>query len=152
MGSRGPAPKAHRQRARDERRRQGERITIRADRRVRGPKLPADVAYRPETVAFYERLRRSPQAQLWEDTDWLLITDVLLPLHNAFWSGTRKAATAAAEMRQIMSLLGASVMDRQRMRVVIDHGPAPASDDVYPTAKQPSLAARLQREEPDDPT
>lgn len=145
MGSRGPAPKAHRQRARDERRRQSEQTTIRADKRVRGPKLPADAAYGPLTVAFYDKLRRSPQSQVWEDTDWLLITDILLPLHNAFHSG-RKSATAAAEMRQIMSLLGASAMDRQRMRLVIEHGPAePVS--VSTGAERPSLASRLQRED-----
>lgn len=116
----GPAPKANRQRARDTARRQSEQTTVVPDSHVRGPRLPADVDYLPVTIAYYEKLRRSPQAQVWDDLDWLTITDVLLPLMDQFNTAPRKAATLAAEIRQIQSNLGFTILDRQRARVQID--------------------------------
>lgn len=120
MAGRGPAPKAHRQRSRDERRRQSDQTVVHPDSLVRGPELPADCDFGPVTISFYETLRRAPQAQAYESTDWLIVTDVLLPLHNAFTLGTRKSAAMAAEIRQILSSLGATVTDRLRAKITID--------------------------------
>lgn len=120
----GPAPKPHRQRERDEKRRASEFTTVVADNRARGPRLSAEEAagFEPSTVAFYEKMRRSPQAQLYEDTDWLIIVYTLLPLVDSFTKSKRKPATTAAEIRQIMASLGATVVDRNRARIAIEHG------------------------------
>jgi hypothetical protein len=139
----GPAPKAHRQRARDERRRQADQTVVKPDNKLRGPDLDPASTFGPVTVAFYDKIRRSPQAQAYEDTDWLMVTDVLLPLHDAFTTGTRKSAAMAAEIRQIMSSLGATVLDRQRARITIDR----ENTDSAPSAPARSTTkADLQRE------
>lgn len=146
MAGRGPAPKAHRQRARDERRRQSEQTVVTPDDAVRGPDLDSVSTFGPVTVAFYEKIRRSPQAQAYEDTDWLMITDVLLPLHDSFTTGTRKSAATASEIRQIMSSLGATVLDRQRARITIDREQDSSAADARATAsKQSELQNRMKK-------
>jgi hypothetical protein len=142
MAGHGPAPKAHRQRARDERRRQADQTVVKPDDKLRGPDLDPATAFGPVTLAFYDKIRRSPQAQAYEDTDWLMVTDVLLPLHDAFTTGTRKSAAMAAEIRQIMSSLGATVLDRQRARITIDRGTSTAPA----TSTRSTTKADLQRE------
>jgi hypothetical protein len=145
MAGRGPAPKQHRQRQRDERRRQADQTVVHPDDEVRGPTLPQDVSFGPSTIAFYETIRRAPQAQAYEATDWLIITDVLLPLHDAFTTGTRKSAATAAEIRQIMASLGATVTDRLRAKITIDRGNAPTPEASADRAKQADLQARMGR-------
>lgn len=145
MAGHGPAPKAHRQRARDERRRQADQTVVKPDNKLRGPDLDPASTFGPVTVAFYDKIRRSPQAQAYEDTDWLMVTDVLLPLHDAFTTGTRKSAAMAAEIRQIMSSLGATVLDRQRARITIDRdAPDAATDSRASALKQADLANRMK--------
>jgi hypothetical protein len=120
----GPAPKPNRQRERDEKRRSAEFTTVVADNRARGPRLTDEekAGYDPRTLTFYEVIRKSPQAQLYEDTDWLTIRYLLLPLQDKFLTDKRKPATTAAEIRQIMASLGATVADRLRTRIAIEHG------------------------------
>lgn len=146
MAGRGPAPKAHRQRARDERKRASDQTVVHPDNEVRGPELSPELAYGPLTIAFYETLRRAPQAQAYESTDWLIITDVLLPLHDAFTTGTRKSAATAAEIRQILASLGATVTDRLRAKITIDRATDADSDAASLAAadKQADLAERMK--------
>lgn len=144
----GPAPKAHRQRARDERRRQAEQTVVRRDGRARGPRLPADVAYDPRTVAYYEKIRRAPQAQAWSDLDWLTITDILIPLMDQFNTSPRKAATLAGEIRQIQASLGFTLLDTRRARLQIeDQAPVADRDDVAERrARKAALKAEMAAE------
>lgn len=118
----GPAPKLHRQRDRDEKRRTSEFTHVVADGRARGPRLTSDeeAAYLPSTVDAYRTMRHSPQAQLYSDTDWLMIRQVLLPLMDSFGRNRRKPATTAAEIRQILASLGGTYVDRLKARIAID--------------------------------
>ncbi|MFD6638318.1 hypothetical protein ACFWDN_21155 [Micromonospora chalcea] len=94
------------------------------DDEVRGPSL-AELApgreFRPETVAWFETWRRSPQAAVFIATDWLRLA-TLAPIVDAYWK--RPSAAALSEIRMNEERLGATVVDRMRARMVI------ASDDA----------------------
>lgn len=114
----GPAPKAQRQRERDTRRRQSEMTTLTPDRRKRGPRLTEADGFSPNVLAVYEDMRTWPQAQTWEASEWMLVRTLLLPLYESFLNGKR-TATTAAEIRQLLQSLGATLPDRQRARIEI---------------------------------
>jgi len=110
----GPLPKAERQRARDTRRREGEFVTVTADGRTRGPALKGD--YRPETHAWYQTWRKSPQAHLFEATDWNRLI-LMAPLVDAYFA--RPNAAGLSEIRLNEERLGALYGDRLRARMHI---------------------------------
>jgi hypothetical protein len=112
MAGNGPLPAAHRQRERDTARRDRDVVTVVPDGRLRGPELPDDHGYDPRTVAYYDTWRRSPQAQVFEDTDWLAL-HLILPL---FESNLRKpSAAAVSEIRLTTAALGGTYADRLRV-------------------------------------
>jgi hypothetical protein len=119
MAGIGPAPKAQRQRERDTKRRQDEFTVITPDRRKRGPLLKEEDGFSPNVIALYEDMRTWPQAQLWEQSEWLIVRTLVLPLYEGFLNG-RRSAGAAAELRQLLASLGATLPDRQRNRISID--------------------------------
>lgn len=132
MPGRGPAPKAQRQRERDTKRRQDEFTVIKPDRRKRGPVLTEEDGFAPNVIAVYEDMRTWPQAQTWEQSEWLLIRTLLLPLYDSFLNGKR-SATTASELRQLLASLGATLPDRQRNRIAIDRdlpSAGPAGDGI----------------------
>lgn len=116
MAGRGPAPKEQHQRERDTRRRQSDVVSVRADGKIRGPELTA--SYSPDTVEFYETYRRSAQAQLFEETDWLSL-QLVLPLVESHMK--RPSAAAASEIRLTVERLGGTYTDRQRAKIRIEH-------------------------------
>jgi hypothetical protein len=132
MAGRGPLPKAHRQRERDERRRQREFTTYERDGSVYGPSLPeathrAASEFHPATVEWWEAWRRVPWARDFEPTDWTTLARIA-PLVDTISRGTATAA-AATEVRLTESALGATFGDRRRMRVAVgasSNGDTPA--------------------------
>ncbi len=159
MAGTGPIPKARRQRERDTNRRDRDVVTVVPDDVVRGPELPAGHTYSPTTVQWYETWRRSPQAQVFEATDWLAL-GLVLPLVN---SHTRRpSAAAASEIRLVTASLGGTHADRLRMaKLRIDRSAEPADtspgsigSNVTPiSARRDSIRARLAADpEPAAPT
>jgi hypothetical protein len=125
MAGTGPLPKPQHQRERDTKRRQSDSVTVKADGVVRGPELSG--TYSAQTVAWYETWRTSPQALLFEATDWQRL-QMLAPLVDSY---LRVPSTAAlAEIRLNEERLGATYADRQRTRIRIEQTDAEHSADV----------------------
>ena len=118
MAGRGPAPKAQHQRERDTRRRQSDSVVLTPDGVLRGPDLPIPDPH-PETVAWWDTWRISPQAQLFEDTDWEALKRAAL-LQDYVWKSPKPSAAAISELRLIEERYGATFVDRQRAKIRID--------------------------------
>lgn len=119
MAGRGPAPKAQHQRERDTKRRQADAIHLTRDGEIRGPEFPEWIADpHPAAVQWWENIRRSPQAQVLEDTDWDILAGAARGW-NDFWRGTKTNATLLAELRLIGERYGATFVDRQRAKIQI---------------------------------
>ncbi|WVX87852.1 terminase small subunit [Arthrobacter phage Berrie] len=123
MAGRGPAPKLQHQRERDTKRRQADAVLLRADGELRGPDLPPGIPNpHPETLRWWDTWRRSPQAQLFEDTDWEALKRAAL-LHDYVWKSPQKPSAAAiSELRLIEERYGATYVDRQRAKIQIERG------------------------------
>lgn len=99
-----------------------------ADDEVRGPELAGQ--YGPEALASHSTWRRSPQAQLFEETDWSRLA-LLAPIVGGYFR--RPSAAALSEIRMNEERLGATVVDRVRARIRIispETGEAPSSGAV----------------------
>lgn len=118
MAGNGPAPAP-------QRRRQNKdtyadvQATVTPDAKLRGPDLGG--TWSPNTVAWYETWRRSPQAALFLATDWGRL-QMMAPLVESYfgWPNDKKLA----EIRQNESLLGATHVDRLRARIKVELEPA----------------------------
>ncbi|SCL33046.1 hypothetical protein GA0070616_4621 [Micromonospora nigra] len=107
---------------------------------VRGPELATLTAgreFRPETVAWFDTWRRSPQAAVFIATDWLRLA-TLAPIVDAYWR--RPSAAALSEIRMNEERLGATVVDRMRARMRVESGDETAEGDL--PAGVSSLAER----------
>jgi len=141
MPGRGPLPKDHHQRERDTKRRQADSVTVTADGAIRGPDLVG--AYSDQTHAWYATWQTSPQAVLFEDTDWMRL-QMLAPLVDSY---LRVPSTAAlAEIRLNEERLGATYGDRQRTKIRIEQGDGAKTGDVVPLriVDTESVQARLR--------
>lgn len=155
MAGQGPAPKEHRQRPRDEKAAgpwdvlpaegfQGDyprlpatwrKESVRWDRdEETREKFPVEVVEEIEFLAhtgeWYEDLARSPVACRFTVTDWRRLRD-LAPLKDQYYRG---AHGLAGEIRLQESLLGVTVMDRQRMRMRVAAAPAARAAAPAPVA------------------
>ena len=149
MAGTGPIPKGRRQRERDTNRRDRDVVTVVPDDVVRGPELHEGHTYSPTTVQWYETWRRSPQAQVFEATDWLAL-GLVLPLVD---SHTRRpSAAAASEIRLVTASLGGTHADRLRVaKLRVDrpagstaHDSGAVGSNVTPiSARRDSIRARL---------
>ncbi|WGH21177.1 terminase small subunit [Arthrobacter phage ObiToo] len=153
MAGRGPAPKLQHQRERDTKRRQADAVLLKADGELRGPDLPLAIAApHPETVLWWETWRRSPQAQLFEDTDWEALKRAAL-LHDYVWKSTttpggKPSAAAISELRLIEERYGATYVDRQRAKIQIERGESADADVVQlrSVSSRADVMARLTGE------
>jgi hypothetical protein len=139
VAGRGPAPKEHRQRARDEK--PIERLPASSAIADEVPPLPAfyfvtdghhedERTFLKETREWYANWAMSPMATRFTAVDWDRLRYVVAPLFDRFLRSTSKEL--AGELRLQESLLGATLMDRQRMGLSIDNAkPAvqPPSDE-----------------------
>jgi hypothetical protein len=128
MGGRGPAPKDP-----SELRRRNvtpELVVVAPDDQVRGPELPDGYEWPERTREWWETWRRSPQAQVFIDTDWSYLLDTAL-LHAEFWLGD---PSMAGELRLRVGKFGATPEDRLRLKIAV----------VTPTpSPEPRSSARL---------
>ncbi|QIG58480.1 minor tail protein [Arthrobacter phage DrSierra] len=124
MAGRGPVPKIQHQRERDTKRRQADAVTLTPDGELRGPELPSAIFNpHPETIEWWTTWRVSPQAQLFEATDWEALKRAAL-LHDYVWKSTttpggKPSAAAISELRLIEERYGATFVDRQRAKIHI---------------------------------
>lgn len=84
------------------------------DGELAGP--PLSGPYTPETLAWWEIWRRSPQAKAFLETDWVRLKDIARL--REIWLN-KPSALLYAEIRQNESLLGATVTDRLRSRMKV---------------------------------
>lgn len=129
------APKPDDQRRRRNAPANGER-ELTPDGVTRGPELAelTDAEFSPAVVAWFDTWRNSPQAQVFEATDWQRLGMLAYLVADFLISPDTKLM---AEIRQNEERLGATYTDRQRARMRIT---APA----LATATQPGLASVTQ--------
>lgn len=130
MAGQGPPPKdpsKRRRRNKDPK----PATVVTPDDELRGPELPAEVAWHPRTLEWWNVWRRAPQAQAFTETDWDFLIDTAL-LHSAFWGGN---AQLASELRLRVAKFGSTPEDRARLRMQIDNSsPAKAADSGSATS------------------
>jgi len=132
VAGRGPAPKPERTRETDNKRREAETIKVKPDNVLRGFKLPADIAWHPRTVKWWENWRRSPLAQTFTEADWDFLLDTAL-LHSEMWNGETKHA---GEIRLRVSAFGSTPEARLRLRLKIDDDAAEIAQTVNMDAER----------------
>jgi hypothetical protein len=134
MAGRGPAPKDPATR----RRRNAPSVpttTVVTDDVLRGPDLPQPYSWHPQTRAWWETWRRSPQAQAMTPTDWDFMLDTAV-LHSGMWYGEAKLA---AEVRLRVAKFGATPEDRARLRLQVDEAPSAAAAVERPAGRYDHL-------------
>ncbi len=99
------------------------------------------VAFRAETREWYAAWASSPMATRFTQVDWNRLRWVIAPLFDRFIRAPGKEL--AGELRLQESLLGATVMDRQRLRVRVAEPDTPPARPRKPRGK--SAAARRAR-------
>lgn len=82
--------------------------------KVKAPVLRNGEVYSQETLDWWLTWINSPQAEAFLDTDWERL-QMLAALVNAYWK--KPTAGSLAEIRQNEALLGATVQDRQKLRM-----------------------------------
>lgn len=129
---------APKEQSRSRNKRPHDQKTLSADGTVRGPGLIGD--FDPIVTKWHETWRTSPQAALFEDTDWMRL-QMLAPIVQAYYR--RPGAAALSEIRMNEERLGATVVDRMRARMVIER-----EDDNAPLAPvvdaRAAIAQRLK--------
>ena len=104
----------------------------------------------PQVVEWWETWRRSPQAQVFEETDWVRLA-MIAPFVQACW--IKPSAAAMAEIRMTEERLGATHVDRMRARMRIDRveddtaGGGEGGNVVSISASRRDVAARLAEDE-----
>lgn len=163
MAGHGPAPQDHRQRPRDEKAQpfdtlpaegyQGEYPPLAAGYTLtidsaEGPE-EIDVEFLEATQDWYREWARSPMAVRFTAVDWGRLRRIVAPLADRYHR--RPTTSIATELRLQETLLGATVMDRQRMRVRVATaapakrpGPVAAVSNIAEERKK-----RLRAEKPD---
>jgi hypothetical protein len=130
MAGRGAAPSGKRSRKRDE-----PVLTEYVETgKLHGPDLPQGVLpngqnWHPQTIKFWDALRRSPLTEHEDDLSWSWLLDTAL-MHNEMWAKGRW--DFAAELRLRTAKYGATPEDKMRLRVKVvvpDDEPEPTVDD-----------------------
>lgn len=144
MPGRGPAPKDPSQRIRRNKDTLPTVIVV-PDDEIRGPDLPEGFDWPAQTRQWWLTWRRSPQAQMFTDTDWSFLLDTAT-LHAEFWLGDR---SVAAELRLRVAKFGATPEDRARLKLAVgDPTKRPVAKAV--TAADKDRRSRLLRAVGDD--
>jgi hypothetical protein len=90
-------------------------VELSADGKRRGPDLPENYDWPAQTLVFWENWRHSAQARDMTPTDWDFMLDTAM-LHAELWSGN---GAVASELRLRVAKFGATIEDRQRMKMAI---------------------------------
>lgn len=95
---------------------------------IRGPELPDDHSWTPETLKWWESWRCSPQAMLCSDVDWSSLK-VAAIIHNRIQLGCSNTALAnlSGELRKREGMFGATPEDRHRLGMDLN---TPAKEEI----------------------
>ncbi len=124
MAGRGPAPKGRRARDRDT----PEIASLEVTDTLSGSPLPEGVlpdgeAWHPQTVRWWDSLRRFPLLKDEPEIGWQFLIDTAL-MHHVMW--TKGRWEFASELRLRVAKYGATPEDRMRLKIKIEV-PPPAS-------------------------
>lgn len=129
MAGTGPAPTGKRSRDRDNKPVSEYVVTG----ELYGPELPNAATvlpkgekWHPQTVAFWDSLRRSPLMANEDGLSWSVLIDTAL-MHHKMWQNGRW--DFAAELRLRLAKYGATPEDKMRLRVKVTV-PSPAAPQV----------------------
>lgn len=137
MAGRGPAPKP------EARRRNAPAVagmTVETDGTPIGPELP-DGDWHPLAQDWYDTWRRSAQARAFLDTDWQRLRMALV-LVDAYY--TSPATSILSEIRLNEAALGATLVDRQRLRMTVTQDEADPAPVVAIASARDRLSDRLR--------
>ena len=119
-------------------------VPLARDNVIRGPEL-AEIADRTVWMSFtlkwWDTWRRSPQAAVFEETDWMRLALLARVVDQC---AAKPSAVLMGEIRMNEERLGATVVDRQRARMKITDE-APAEEPNRGRGNVTSIADRLNR-------
>jgi hypothetical protein len=104
------------------RRNKHDSITLerRTDDVLIGPDLSWTIDWHPKTRAWWDAWRRSPQALMFEETDWEELESAAL-IHHHIWNNPKisvaQLSAGLAELRQRVAKFGATYEDRLKLRM-----------------------------------
>lgn len=118
MAGRGPAPKGDRARDRDTP--EFEKLAVSGE--LFGPDLPEGVlpdgdVWHPQTIAWWDALRRFPLLEDEPDLGWQFLIDTAL-MHHTMWQKGRWEF--ASELRLRVAKYGATPEDRMRLKIKLE--------------------------------
>ena len=132
----GPPPKEQRSRARDNK----DRTVIDSSAHVVSapalPPRPDGEPYLEATVSWYERWCSAPQATVFTVTDWGRLHDLALVVDEFY---NKPDARSFGEIRQNETLLGATALDRLRLRMDVKADAAPKRKTARERRSDPRL-------------
>lgn len=85
--------------------------------------------YLRATQKWWDTWANSEQAVYFSPTDWERLQMVAVLVDQFFGTGRQNKSILMAEIRQNETLLGATIMDRMRMRMAANKAPAAAPKD-----------------------
>lgn len=95
-------------------------VERREDGDLIGPELSWTIDWHPKTKVWWDAWRASPQAVLFEQTDWEELESTAL-IHHSIWNNPRASvaqiSAGLAEMRQRVAKFGATMEDRLKLRM-----------------------------------
>ena len=95
-------------------------VVRREDGSLVGPELNWTIDWHPKTRDWWDAWRRSPQAILFEETDWEELESTAL-IHHSIWNNPKASvaqiSAGLAEMRQRVAKFGATMEDRLKLRM-----------------------------------
>lgn len=137
MAGRGPAPKGQRARDRDT----PEFDELEVSGELHGKPLPEGVlpdgeSWHPQTLIFWESLRRFPLLKDEPDLGWQFLIDTAL-MHHTMW--TKGRWEFASELRLRVAKYGATPEDRMRLKVKVQTPTEPVGGNSGPSGKAGSV-------------
>lgn len=103
------------------RRNKHDSVTLeRRDGSLIGPELSWTIDWHPKTREWWDAWRASPQAMMFEQTDWEELENAALIHHNV-WNNPKisvaQLSAGLAELRQRVAKFGATYEDRLKLRM-----------------------------------
>lgn len=127
MAGRGPTPKGDVVRRNKERMEKVENVGAVYGKPLPEGILPDGEAWHPQTVSWWESLRRFPLLKDEPDLGWQFLIDTAL-MHHTMW--TKGRWEFASELRLRVAKYGATPEDRMRLKVKIETSSDRAASDA----------------------
>ncbi len=101
-----------------------DKVPLRWDGITRGPTLPKAYPWCTMTKRWWNKFRKSPQAMVCHESDWLFLIDTAL-VYDKIWTNAERLSAAelkglANELRIRMSTYGDTWDNRLKQRIVLE--------------------------------